>query len=410
MDLITGLPKHNGKDAILTIVDHGCSRAAIFLPCTTTITGLGIAQLYMDHVYRWFGLPTKIISDRDPRFTSHFGKALTEKLGIHQNLSTVFHPQTDGISERKNQWVEQYLRLVTSASPEDWTHWLAIATAVHNNRRNETTDLSPNQILLGFETTLLPSETPLTNNETAEQRLNLVHQKRQQAIDAINQAAKGKPTPPSQYKINDEVWLEASNLKTRHQKTKLAPKRYGPFKIIKEISPVAYQIRLPMSWGIHDVFHASLLVPYHETMAHGPNYSRPPPDVIDGEEEYAVEKIISHRKDKRSKRVNYLIKWQGYPESDSTWEPLEHIHAPELLKAYHRKMGIKAPSIRRLSTCPSLSESPQPHLNPQTLSSNPSSLSAISSSSTEIRSPKPISSNTLGSASMLRPRAYRAVA
>ena len=144
MDLITGLPRHNGKDAILTIVDHGCSRAAIFLPCTTKITGLGIAQLYMDHVYQWFGLPTKIISNRDPRFTSHFGKALTERLGIHQNLYTAFHPQTDGISERNNQWVEQYLRLVTSASPEDWTHWLAIATAVHNNRKNETTDLSPN--------------------------------------------------------------------------------------------------------------------------------------------------------------------------------------------------------------------------------------------------------------------------
>jgi Integrase zinc binding domain len=63
MDLITGLSTHNGKDAILTIVDHGCSRAAIFLPCATTITGPEIAQLYLDHVYRWFGLPTKVISD-----------------------------------------------------------------------------------------------------------------------------------------------------------------------------------------------------------------------------------------------------------------------------------------------------------------------------------------------------------
>ena len=75
MDLITGLPTIRGKDAILTIVDQGCSRAAIFLPCSTTIMGAGIAQLYHDHVFRWFGLPTKIISDRDPRFTSHFGKA-----------------------------------------------------------------------------------------------------------------------------------------------------------------------------------------------------------------------------------------------------------------------------------------------------------------------------------------------
>jgi transposase InsO family protein len=109
MDLITGLPKHKGKDAILTIVDHSCSRAAVFLPCTTTITGPGIAQLYMDQIYKWFGLPTKVISDRDPRFTSHFGKSLVQQLKINQNLSSAFHPQTNGILERKNQWVEQYL-------------------------------------------------------------------------------------------------------------------------------------------------------------------------------------------------------------------------------------------------------------------------------------------------------------
>ncbi len=154
MDLITGLPTHKGKNAILTIVDQGCSRAAIFLPCDTTITGPGIAQLYLDNVYRWFGLPMKIISNRDPRFTSHFSKALTDKLQTQRNMSTAFHPQTDGLSERKNQWVEQYLRLVTSASPEDWTHWLTIATAVHNNRKNMTTGLSPNEILIGYEPTL----------------------------------------------------------------------------------------------------------------------------------------------------------------------------------------------------------------------------------------------------------------
>jgi hypothetical protein len=81
--------------------------------------GLGIAQLYMNHVYKWFRLPDKVISDQDPWFTSHFGKSLAHHLGINQNLSSVFHPQTDRISERKNQWVEQYLQLVTSASPKD---------------------------------------------------------------------------------------------------------------------------------------------------------------------------------------------------------------------------------------------------------------------------------------------------
>ena len=97
MDLITGLPPSQGFDAILTIVDHGCSCVAIFLPCHTTITGPQIAQKYLRHLYPWFGLPDKIISDRDPRFTSHFGKALTQELGIQQNIST--HPQTDGLME-----------------------------------------------------------------------------------------------------------------------------------------------------------------------------------------------------------------------------------------------------------------------------------------------------------------------
>jgi hypothetical protein len=102
MDLIMGLPVVRGKDAILTIMDQGCSRVAVFLPCSMMIIGPGIAQLYHDHVFWWFGLPTKIISDRDPRFTSHFSKVLTTRLGIKQNILMAFHPQTDGLSERKN--------------------------------------------------------------------------------------------------------------------------------------------------------------------------------------------------------------------------------------------------------------------------------------------------------------------
>ena len=103
MDLITGLPAQRGLDAILTIVDHGCSRAALFLPCSIHISGAGIAQLYLNHVYPWYGLPRKIISDQDPRFTSHFRKALTKCLGIQQNLSTTGHHQMDGLLECKNQ-------------------------------------------------------------------------------------------------------------------------------------------------------------------------------------------------------------------------------------------------------------------------------------------------------------------
>ena len=115
LDLITQLPNANRQDAILTIIDQGCSRVATFLPCKITITGEGIALLYLQHLFPWFGVPSRVISDWDPCFTSHFAKVLTSKLKINQNISTAFHPQTDGLTEQKNQWVEQYLHLYTSA-------------------------------------------------------------------------------------------------------------------------------------------------------------------------------------------------------------------------------------------------------------------------------------------------------
>jgi hypothetical protein len=167
MDLIIGLPMCNGKDAILTIVDHGCSRAAVFLPCTTTITGVGIAQLYLDNIYCWFGLPTKVISNRNPRFISHFRRTLNQCLGVQQNLSLVFHPQMDGLSEQTNQWIEQYLRLVTLANPEDWMHWLTIASTIHNNQVNQTLGTSPNQALLRYDVALTPLENAVSNNQSA---------------------------------------------------------------------------------------------------------------------------------------------------------------------------------------------------------------------------------------------------
>ncbi len=189
MDLITGLPMQCGYNAILTIVDHGCLRAAVFLPCTDTITGPGIARLYLDHIYRWFGLPSHMISDRDPRFTSHFGKALTDKLGVSRNLSTAFHPQTNRLSERKNQWVEQYLRLVTSMDPKGWVDWIVLATAVHNNRVNVTTRLSPNQILLGYNPILNVEESLRTMNDLVEMRSEAMNQNRRNAIWALNKSS-----------------------------------------------------------------------------------------------------------------------------------------------------------------------------------------------------------------------------
>ena len=195
---------------------------------------------------------------------------------------------------------------------------------------------------------------------------------RDKATRAINEAAKGNGTIPSQYHIGDQVWLKGKNLKFPHQATKLNPKCYGPFRVVKEISPVVYQLQLPPLWNIHPVFHASLLSPYHETPSHGPNFSRLPPDLIGNEEEYEVEQIKVHRNFGRSKHLQYLIKCKGYPKSDNTWENATDVHAPNLVKQYHKRRPLQKIKGRLLSLLPS---SPSPlHALFNTILTQPQSL------------------------------------
>ena len=122
-----------------------------------------------------------------------------------------------------------------------------------------------------------------------------------------------------------------------YQMPKLAPKRHGPFTIIKRVSPVAYQLQLPTAWTIHDIFHMSLLTPYRETIEHGTNYTRPPPDLIEDAEEYEVETIVNHRHFGHKRQLQYLIKWKGYPDADNMWESADHVHAPTLIQTYYQK-------------------------------------------------------------------------
>ena len=151
-----------------------------------------------------------------------------------------------------------------------------------------------------------------------------------------------------QYSTGDQVWLEGKNLRLPYQATKLAPKRYGPFKIIKEISPVAYQLALPLTWKIHDTFHASLLSPYRETTTYGPNFSQLPPDLINDEEQYEVEQICNHQYFGRNRTLQYLIHWKGYPDSNDTWELAADTHAPDLVKAYHKGTPLESIKAGRL--------------------------------------------------------------
>jgi hypothetical protein len=147
------------------------------------------------------------------------------------------------------------------------------------------------------------------------------------------------PKEPTALQINQKVWLDSRNLPVNVPSKKLAPRRYGPFTIKEKISPVAYRLNLPQHMKIHDVFHVDLLSPYQQSESYGEAFPQPPPDLIEGEEEYEVEDIISDRMIRRKRQ--YLVKWKGYPSSENSWVAAKDLHAPGLLKDYHDSKGRK---------------------------------------------------------------------
>ena len=296
---------------ILTITDTDRSKASFFIPCNKTIDSEGVATLYMQHILPHYGIPRKIISDHDPRFTSHFGQELCKNLDIQQNISTAYHPQTDGASERTNQSLEQYLRLYCSTKQNTWHTWLPIAQYTKNSWPSATTKKTPFDLLIGYT----PSVHQLTRNSnipTVNQRLDSIKEARQAAQEAQHKVQESWIKEQPRFKpfnIGEQVWLEGTNLKLPANLTsKLSPRRYRPFKVVAVISPVAYQIELPPQWKIHNAFHTSLLTAYKETEQHRPNFVEPPPDIIEGEPEWEVEQILAVRCFGCTKKLQYHIR------------------------------------------------------------------------------------------------------
>ena len=362
IDFITKLPESQGYNSILTITDHDCTKVAVFIPCNEEINAEGTAALYIKHVFMHFGLPSKIISDRDPRFASKFTRELCRIVGIEQNISTAYHPRTDGQSERTNQWLETFLRFVTDYKQHDWAAYLPIAQFAHNNWPSDTTRKSPFFLLMGYNpcadwhhaTSPLPQVT-LHLDQFKEAR----EQARALMIKAQQSWVKHKDTP--KYKKGDLVWLEGRNLRLSQPTPKLAPRRHGPFKVIQVMSPVNYRLELPTQWSIHPVFHIDLLTPYRETITHGANYLCPPPDLVDNEE-YEVEKILDSRLFGRRKRLQYLVKWAGYPDSDNMWVDKDDVFAEDKVPEFRDSNPDARMHIRRLwkDGIPQFTLSPSP--------------------------------------------------
>jgi hypothetical protein len=239
LDFITKLPKSQGYNSILTINDHDCTKASIFIPCVEEISAEETAALYLKHIFVHFGLPTKIISDRDPRFASKFIRELCKQLGIMQNISTAYHPRTDGQSEWTNQWLEQYLHFWVNERQDNWNLYLPLVEFTHNNWPSEATGQSPFFLLMGHNPHTDWKDMPSPLPQVAL-RLDQFKQAWEHACLQIIKAQKSwvkhKDTP--KFKEGDQVWLEGHHLRTHQPSTKLAPKHHGPFQIIQVMSLV----------------------------------------------------------------------------------------------------------------------------------------------------------------------------
>jgi hypothetical protein len=354
LDFIVKLPISQGFDSILTVTDQGCTKAAIFIPCNEDITAEETAALYIKHVFAHFGLPTKVISDRDPRFMSKFIQAACKVTGVKHAPSTAYHPRTDGQSERSNQWLETAIRFITDQKQKNWAPYLPIAQFAHNNWPSDTTRKSPFFLLMGFNpradwvhtTSPIPKVT-LHLEQLKEARI----QARDAMIKAQQSWVKHRDTP--KYKEGDLVWLEGKNLRINQPTAKLAPRRHGPFKITQVMSTVNYRLELPTQWSIHPVFHIDLLTPYKETIMHGPNFTRPTPELIDGEEEYSVEKILDSRHFGRRRRLQYLVKWEGYLDAENMWVDKDDVFADDKVREFKASNPDAITHIRGASSAKS---------------------------------------------------------
>ena len=334
MDFIVKLPFSNSYDTILTITDT-FSKASIFIPCNETINAEQTAKLYATYVLPHYGLPHCIISDRNPRFTSAFSRELCRALGITQNISMAYHPQTDGQLEHTNQHLEQYLRIFIDYNQQNWALLLPLAQYTLNSWPNATTKKAPFELILGHIPRVHQTARPF-RSPSVEDQLQALKQAWEEAKEALRKAADiVLPTCFKPYQIGDKVWLEGRNLNTTHPSSKLAPRRYGPFPITRVISRTSYQLKLPTQWKLHNVFHATLLTPYKETTLNGQSYQEPTPDLINGQPEWEVESILKVRR--RRNQLQFLVHWKGFSEAHDSWELAKDVHADELVEEFYKR-------------------------------------------------------------------------
>ncbi|KAJ1039284.1 hypothetical protein NDA10_003680 [Ustilago hordei] len=349
LDFIEGLPpskKYDSKtyDSILVIVDR-LTKFAILAPTHKTVTAKQTAVLLYGHMVRLFGYPDHMVSDQGRQFISGAWKAFAEQMGVKHSLSTAYHPQTDGQTERVNQVIEQYLRMYCNYEQNDWANLLDTAAFVYNNTVHNSIGVSPFFACYGWNPKAHPDipqrlgvndpgrfEYLMDGKERCKYLQEQIREAQRRSVNQYNRKHKD-----IEFKVGDMVYINRRNWKTRRPTPKLDTRFAGPYPVQERVGRRAYRITLPANLRVHDVFHVSMLEPARTSSL--PQRAEQPtiPSLPDEDLDFEVEALI----DKRSHNgtTEYKVLWRGYSEEAASWEPVENLNCPDLIQEYEVSEG-----------------------------------------------------------------------
>ncbi|GJF00952.1 polyprotein [Phanerochaete sordida] len=357
MDLIVGLPMSGEYNAIWVVVDR-LTKLGIFAPTTSGIGAEEFALLFVKLVACRFGLPDAIISDRDPRWTHLFWKAVAQYLKTEMWLSSAHHPQHDGQTEIINRQVETMLRAYVQRNRADWAEYLPLIEHAYNSAASASTGTSPFFLLYGFHSrdslgsTRRVEDVKRETAADAVEFLEKIESVRQTARDAIARSQEKQAVSYNKgrrildLKEGDKVLIDPHALQWLESKgegSKLAQRFIGPFAVQERVGPNTYRLDLPHNYPGLPIFNVHHLKPFFPSdCAWEPRATLPetrPKKLKD--EEYQVEKVVGHRFNRKKGSVEFLVHWEGYSPLYDSWLSARDLrNASQRLFDYRSEHGL----------------------------------------------------------------------